>query len=119
MNQDINNENIIQNQVDNTMYQPTNVMPETQEVSAQEVAPIQPEQVEQNPVVAEQNTADPNQAATPEQPVKTSKKIVLDEDPVKFDVPVIESSVDTYTDTSAATEPQEEEPQVQTGAIQF
>ena len=115
MNQDINNENLVQNQVDNTMYQNTNVVPQTEPVIDQVQAPVQPEVMAPTPAPDETIQEEVPQTEEP----KKSKIIVLDEDPVKFEVQEVEvENVDVPTE-QPQEEKKEELPQVQTGNIQF
>jgi hypothetical protein len=116
MNQDINNENLVQNQVDNTMYQNTNVVPQTEPVMEQVQTPVQPEVMAPTPI--EQTEVIQEEVPKTEEP-KKSKIIVLDEDPVQFEVQEVEvSNVDVPAEQSQE-EKKEELPQVQTGNIQF
>ncbi|MCR5483528.1 MAG: hypothetical protein K6E99_03910 [Bacilli bacterium] len=116
MNQDINNENLVQNQVDNTIYQNTNVVPQTEPVKEQVQAPVQQEVMAPTPI--EQTEVIQEEVSKTEEP-KKSKIIVLDEDPVKFEVQQVEvANVDVPTE-QPQEEKKEELPQVQTGNIQF
>ncbi|MBQ7240770.1 MAG: hypothetical protein IJS56_04965 [Bacilli bacterium] len=103
MNQEYNNDNLIQNQVDNTI---NNIQENSVVYNQEVVAPIMQEVSTQMEV-----------SQTEE--LKKSKIIVLDEDPVKFEVQEIQEE---NTDIQAQEQKEEtkiEEPQVQTGNIQF
>ena len=111
MNQDIYNENNIQNHT-------TNIVPENKPVFNQEPITTEPEVMVQNSIEQPQNLEAINQeTATPQPAVKKSKIIVLDEDPVKFEVPEIQTENVGFE--NPVEEPKQEEPQVQTGNIQF
>ena len=113
MNQDINNQVNYDNTMNqfNNVYDATNVVPQ-QETQYNEVP------VQETPVEAVTSEVPAEQAQPGE--IKKSKIIVLDEDPVKFEVPEVASDVPTEPTYQEAPAPEvQEEPKEQTGAIQF
>ena len=134
MNQEINNENIIQNQQYNALnniqqnqavYNQTTVSPvqhieQTQtNLAAPQVVPVQIQTVTEQPVeTTVQMQQQPIEETKSEEP-KKSKVIILDEDPVKFEVQEIKLETVDLNSQQPTEEEKPKEQQVQTGNIQF